>query len=171
MRTLFIGHCSRFDVFVVRGRCFCSHNGCHASSRVLEGLRWHWDSTNRFYVVYKDGYAGIVVWDPVPGRLEKDQAYARFCQCNLVGKHWRDWFDGTVGWAVDRGWHHPGTCCAHLRNMKAAFGLVPSYKWFHPWSGGCMCSGVKCPCPRGPDIKHAMGEHIVAALCRVMVEV
>ena len=103
--------------------------------------------------------------DPVVGWLEASHVYDRFCQRQLVGKHCQDWFGEGVGQGAGRSWHHPGNLYINLSNMKVAFGLNLSHECSHSWSRGCMYTDVKCLCPREPDIKHAVNEHIVAGFC------
>ena len=86
-----------------------------------------------------------------------------------MGKHCQDWFGGSVGQGVDRGWHHPGKLLTNLSDMRVAFGLDVSCRGVRPWSCNCMYADVKAQYPPGSDNKHSMNERIVAGLCGTII--
>lgn len=96
VRALFANHFQWADVFVVRGRCFCSHRGRHAGNRTFVNLSWGWSSSGRPSLVYKEGGTHIGGGYQVPKWFEGSQCHCSyFCQCNLVSQ-------------CQGAWHHPG---------------------------------------------------------------
>ena len=95
---------------------------------------------------------------------------SRSCtDCNLVGRHCHDWFGQFDGRGIHRGWHHPGSLCTTIHDMRVAFGLVLSVRGRHPWSCRRMCVDDGRPYPGEPDTKHSMNEHVCVGLCRTII--